>query len=528
MPNQSGSWARIFCASFLCALTMQNFARAAETSYTQAIRDAQALFRSGEYARAARFAYAATDGLPDDSPLRGEAHSWVAVSLAKLGMENASAYFFVRTLQSGNRQAIRRALSLSQDLMVAIGPDVLRKYMIRHTRYEDYEPGPRNAFLYTLAKEALLTSQFDKVVGYVNSIGTRNPLWPFAVQIRATASAIQNKSEDAIRDFRACAQRASEIVDSARTEQRQKRQRREARDLEARCLAGEARTLYQMGKFEEAERAYDAIPKSSIIWPDLLFEQAWNAYGKGEFNRSLGKLVSYKSPALRFVFNTEVEVLAAQSYLQLCLYGDANEVINDFNARYQSIGEDVKHFVEGNSGNLGAFFDLGKRVARGPLTQPLNAAGDMNRVVNRFVRSPYFQELISAESDANQEATAIQQLGSDTGLAGFLRQVLAWRQKTIRQLGGAFVKNSLLDYHSQLLADFDKMSFIKLEMLKRAKDKLIYKRATAGDRSRGNKEPKRRNDQYYWSFNGEFWNDELGDYIFGLESECTENEDASG
>jgi hypothetical protein len=89
-------------------------------------------------------------------------------------------------------------------------------------------------------------------------------------------------------------------------------------------------------------------------------------------------------------------------------------------------------------------------------------------------------------------------------------------------LGGAFVKNSLMDYHAQLIADFDKMAFIKLEMLKQAKDALIYKNVQSknGKRERGDVEPSRRDYQYYWSFNGEFWNDELGDYVFGLESQC--------
>jgi hypothetical protein len=40
------------------------------------------------------------------------------------------------------------------------------------------------------------------------------------------------------------------------------------------------------------------------------------------------------------------------------------------------------------------------------------------------------------------------------------------------------------------------------------------------DRSRGNIVPRRRDDQLWWSFNGEFWTDELGDYVFALESEC--------
>ena len=58
------------------------------------------------------------------------------------------------------------------------------------------------------------------------------------------------------------------------------------------------------------------------------------------------------------------------------------------------------------------------------------------------------------------------------------------------------------------------------------KDVLIIPAPSGGpaaveeERGRGNVEPRRRDDQFYWSFNGEFWNDELGDYVFGLESEC--------
>jgi hypothetical protein len=61
-------------------------------------------------------------------------------------------------------------------------------------------------------------------------------------------------------------------------------------------------------------------------------------------------------------------------------------------------------------------------------------------------------------------------------------------------------------------------------MLGRAKDKLIRKMTHAkpenDGRSRGVVRPTRRDDQMFWTFNGEFWNDELGDYVFGLESEC--------
>ena len=263
----------------------------------------------------------------------------------------------------------------------------------------------------------------------------------------------------------------------------------------------------------------------SLVWPDILFEQAWNAFGKTEYNRTLGKLVTYKSPALQFVFNSEVDVLRAQTYLMLCLYDDANVTINGFNNKYGKVAQEVKGFVDGNAANLSAFYQAGAQALR----SPLSGGNDFQRLLNRFVRGPYFQNLVAAERAVSRELPMVRAIpsteGKGSGLAGFLELVLSWRVKSVRLLGGAFVKNSLIDYHQVLLSDFDKMSFIKLEMLSRAKDQLMGRAEPEGERSRGNREPSRRDDQYYWSFNGEFWNDEIGDYVFGLESKCGKGKD---
>ena len=226
------------------------------------------------------------------------------------------------------------------------------------------------------------------------------------------------------------------------------------------------------------------------------------------------------------MFNSEVDVLRAQAYLGLCLFSDANEVINEFNRRYATVGQKVKSFVEGNSNSLEPFFAMGKTAVRSSLSTP----DDLLRLTNRFVRGPYFQGLMGAEESLSAERQMVvnfdrMQPGVShqrgVGFPGFLDQVLSWRLKTIRQLGGAFVRNSLLDHHSVLIGDFEKMAFIKLEMLGQAKEKLMgIAPSSGGERMRGNRRPNRRDDQYFWSFNGEFWNDELGDYVFGLESEC--------
>ena len=275
---------------------------------------------------------------------------------------------------------------------------------------------------------------------------------------------------------------------------------------------------------------YDQIPKASFVWTDTLFEHAWNSYAREEYNRTLGKLVSYKSPALQFVFNTEIDVLMAQSYMALCIYPDASKIIEDFTKTYGAVAKEVKAFVDQNPNELRPYYVLGKEA----LSQKLHTDRKLYRFMNRFVRSPYFQALSLSEDRVAAERVAIQRMdasrvgtstGMNAGFPGFLSLVLDWRTRSIELLGGIFAKNSMIDYHQVLISDFEKMQFMKIDLLSHMKQKLMEPElANASERNRGNRIPVRREDQLLWSFNGEFWNDEIGDYVFALESECSKDD----
>jgi hypothetical protein len=522
----------VYGALSLVAASLATTARADSSSAQQYLHEAESYFHNQQYFRAARYAFAANE---QDSSVKPAAYAWMTLSLTHANLYNAASYFFVRTLQTGDKAAIRKVLGETPELLVRLGPDLLRTYLVRYTTYDDYDDLARSAYLFALGKDAILAGDYSRAVGYLNAIRSESRIWPFALELRGTAQALMDKNDAALADYRACQDKARDLTDGLDSSTRYYTQvESQAKDLKARCIANEARTLYQTEKFEEADRTYDSIPKSSLVWPGILFEQAWNSFAKHEYNRTLGKLVSYKSPALSFVFNTEIDVLRAQSYLALCLYDDANETINEFNTSYVKVGEDVKKFVEANQRNIPLFYELGKKALQGTLYTNQG----VYRMANQFVRGPYFQNLVASERDVSLEREAIAQFALNQAgvehrggdFPGFLNEVLNWRLKTIHLLGGIFVKNSFLDYHSALIADFEKMAFIKLEMLKRAKEQLINITPIASIdkkkkkyRDRGNVIPVRRDDQMYWSFNGEFWNDELGDYVFGLESACKDN-----
>ncbi len=480
-------------------------ATAADDVAVQRLREAQELHRAGQFFKAARYAFTAGE----ESEIRkAEAQAWVAASLMEAGLEQSASYFFIQSLRSGNREAIRRVLPWTGKLVRSVGLEFVRPYLVKNTRAEDYPASEKQYYQYAFARTAMLKGDLPAAIGVLSEIPAKAKLRAELLQIRATVRVMSGSLAPAIADFKECAKSASE-----------------GSDLRNRCVAGQARTLYEQGDYAQADQVYDQVAKASLVWPDILFEQAWNSYRRSEFNRTLGKLVSYKSPALSFVYNPEIDVLRAQAYLALCLYNDANEGVNDFNSRYAPVSDEVKKLTEKFGTKLQPYFDQGKEAA----LAPLGSKRPLHRLMNRFVRSAAFQDWVRSERELSVELGNIKSFSAGGAPAEpgngtfpqFLSKVLDFRLKAIREMGGAFVRNSLLDYHDDLIAQFEKIAFIKLEMLRRFKEQLMTRKTGVGeDRGRGNVAPVRRDDQYFWSFNGEFWNDELGDYVFGLESEC--------
>ncbi len=498
--------------------------------------DVKRAYDSGQYFSSARMAYNDATHAENKSE-KAMAYAWAAHGLVKAGLDQSALYFFFRTIQMQDRGATKKVLELAPKLIERTGSELIRKFLARYTRVEDYIPSAKNAYYVSVAKESLLKGEYEAAVQSANQVQKGNALYPLALQMKATAETFLNRPEAALNDFAECAKQADQRDDEDDTEENValhakwlQLKQNAARDLRARCYAGQARIQYETGSFDDADRSYDRIPKASFVWTDTLFEHAWNSFAKDEYNRTLGKLVSYKSPSLQFAFNTEVDVLMAQSYLSLCLYSDASKVIEDFNKSYSGVAKEVKAFVDSNPNDVRPYFNLGKEA----LAQKLHTDRKLYQFMNRFVRAPSFQALALSQERIAAERIAIQRIdsarpetktGMNAGFPGFLSAILDWRQSSVELLGGVYVRNSMIDYHQVLISDFEKMQFMKIDLLSHMKQKLLDpNQASSAERNRGNRIPVRRNDQLLWNFNGEFWNDEIGDYVFALESECGKDE----
>ncbi|NUM89592.1 MAG: hypothetical protein HUU37_10340, partial [Bdellovibrionales bacterium] len=226
-----------------------------------------------------------------------------------------------------------------------------------------------------------------------------------------------------------------------------------------------------------------------------------------------------------------VEMLRAMGFLQMCIYDEVEREGAVFTERFQRTGLRIKDLLERNGDNtpraLVELFTLGMQAMK---AKPQH--GDpVYQIMNRFVRSPYFVSLVFTGDHVRRELAYLNGIGTagQRGLGGFLRDVLVWRWQTAQELGGKFVRDRLATEYHTLQSNVATMDIVKLELLRKARYRTEQSFASNtgedvwGEKKRGSlPRPEKRDDQYHWDFNGEFWADELGDYVFALRPECGE------
>lgn len=367
---------------------------------------------------------------------------------------------------------------------------------------------------YILARKAFRQGKYDQVLKYLgNKIEEWHPVKPFTLLLEGSTLAVSKREDQAIRSFKECIDVSNSQINKEENKDRL-RQLKINRDY---CLVGIARAQFATQKYELAHSSYLDLPKSSYIWPEILFEEAWNSFYLKDYNRTLGKLVTYKAPVFNYVFNPEIEVLKALSYMELCLWDDSKNTVENFYNKYEKENQGFKSFIDSLGKDYRQYYLLVKEREDGKFKDnPI-----LSTALASIGRDPAYLELYNSFNAGRDEIERLKNLPNDS-LKSALNENLREALSLQRNLIGSYIRGQLQLNAAQIVRAFEDMSYIKLEVLSKRKTEL-YEDVSLRDagRARGDIAHLRRTDkQYFWTFNGEFWADELGDYVFSLKSEC--------
>lgn len=367
--------------------------------------------------------------------------------------------------------------------------------------------------MYILAKKNFRKKRYKQALKYLNeTIPANHPAKPFALMLEASIFSILERQKSAIASYQRCVKVSKSMMSDNSDNPSRYRQLSLNHDY---CVVGVARAQFAAGKFEGAVSSYLDLPKDSFIWPEILFEEAWNSFYLRDYNRALGKLVTYKAPILNFVFNPEIDVLRAMTYMELCLWDDTKKVINEFYDKFQNKSLKVKNFMDKHGKDYKYYYLLAKSFKEGKMS----GNSLLNSLLRSIVKDSSYIEMTESFERGKSEIEKIKQFSGNRASSIFTKNI---KDSLLmqRDLIGAYVRKTINTNLRHLDKNFEGMSYIKLEVLAREKS-MVYNTEYNGFRSRGDiKHLKRNEKQYFWDFRGEFWADELGDYVFSLKSEC--------
>jgi hypothetical protein len=366
---------------------------------------------------------------------------------------------------------------------------------------------------YILARKSFRHAKYNEALRYLQKyVADDHPVKPYALLLEASIFAVTKKEVEAIKLFKDCVNITNAHIGREKNTDRIK-QLKIARDY---CIVGVGRSQFAATKFEDAYSSYLDLQKSSHIWPEILFEEAWNSFYLRDYNRTLGKLVTYKAPVFTTIFNPEIEVLRTLTYMELCLWNDTNKSVEDFYNKYETSYESYKKYLTSLNKDYKLFYSLIKDGE-----QSKNSGGELvNLAVRSIARDPAYVELMSSFSDGKKEIENLKKV-SNKEWREILDESLKESLNLQRDLIGSYARGQMMLYSAQMQKAFEDMSYIKLEVLSKKKNELYSDGSINSYGKRGDIAHLKRTDkQYFWTFNGEFWADELGDYVFSLKSEC--------
>lgn len=277
-----------------------------------------------------------------------------------------------------------------------------------------------------------------------------------------------------------------------------------------------ARAYYAAGDYTRAILEYAKIDRSSDWWLDAQFERAWAHFRGNDTNGALAMLHNHGSPFFEDFYYPEADLLRAYSLFVMCKFGDAGEEMERFVAKYQPLLQELSGLSptpEEAFADAEAFRD-----------------GKPTRIPD-YVLRPYrydqrIADAIATIERAGDETKALRKLdGRAKDIA--IELIETQRASRIRSEGERIVAR--IDRAEQELASMlQGIEITRLDLLNL--ETQMYERAAAtGVLDYGNhigklKELKRTKRGYrVWPWQGEYWADELGWFVFNARPDCPES-----
>lgn len=477
-------------------------------------RAATAFFARRDYISAAG-AYFQAIGYPKGAGEREKAEWGLAQSLQRLGFYySASKYYSVIVRRGPTRSNVffRKALEELGKINATISLGQSHIVQLFKTRIDpSYVPGPaRGFYFYYLGIEAFNRRKFEQAASYFTKVPAGSPYYAKALFHLGVVSNLRGSHSKAVGYF--------ERARSGAPAGDQGEWLREQANLNI------ARVNYEVKRYRVALSYYSQIKRESDNWLQALFEASWAFFMMQNHYNTLGTIHTIQSPFFENRFFPESYILQAVTYLRLCRYKEVKTSLAKFKGRYQGVFQDLNKVLDSKKNDSKGFFKLIYDYRVGSLSDYKRAWA----ILDALSRTDVYKEAGNTIRFSDNELARLGSYSARWGSSGLqdeLSSFLRNKKTAAVKDAGQRLYDKAAGYYAYLKELSDQTIGINTEMVLGRVDALRAKLnvGTADPRAKfigGLTELKVGQEIEYWPFEGEYWEDELGGYVYNIDSIC--------
>lgn len=435
---------------------------------------------------------------------------YLAIVLYEMGVAYGALLYFVdivekEAIQPHTYESLRRAIAVAQELK----DDELILYLASTITPDKVPLSLREEFRYFIAKDLYQKQDFEKAGKLLASIPHRNRLYLAAQYLLGAMSVRQKDLKGATKSFQ-------NILDTRSPVEYYENEK--IRQLAALALG---RIFYELKNYPLSIVNYKKVKADGGFYPSALYESSWGLFKLHKFNESLSVLHSLQSPFFEQIYFLKSYLLAGAIHLELCLYEDAVVTLTSLEKQFNDLADQIDRFAK-QARSPREYYPLLSSRKRLPEGEEVYAYGELFR-------------LASANRDFQGTHRYIERLGREQKIlsnlkrprADMLARLLQQRSSDL-QIRASYLAGQKLVLTRQLIADFrDLKDFLRYEIVS-SERKILQTRSlrlappvlTDAELIKPEFTESLKQTMLWWDYSGEYWQDEIGSYLYNLQSRC--------
>jgi tetratricopeptide (TPR) repeat protein len=282
-----------------------------------------------------------------------------------------------------------------------------------------------------------------------------------------------------------------------------------------------ARVFYSTTQFDKAAKYYDQISMDSTLWLDALFESSWTFFRWNKPEKALGQLHTLNSPYFIDEYLPEAPILEAVVFYSNCKYDKARDALERFNEIYAPLRDELRGYLDSFQDPVEFYDFLGKLQDSGTLISPR-----VSQILSAAFGDKKLKRLNAYIRELDRELASIRQgqaVWSKSRLASTIVQDVQVIKSLAVNDAGVLARKRLMRVTRELDDLFQQYQTIQFELISQERTSLERELANVKVSARKIRKKKIRpkdDEHVYFPFTGEYWRDELGYYLYNVQSEC--------